>query len=705
MKCPNCGFEGVLDNEKFCGKCGANILHDKREKEMKEKTRIFGVIRNSRNRDPVKAASIKFSIEGTELATVSSNEEGEYEYTTEEGYTGQTLDFVIQKEGFIRKDISHEIDRFEIESDFQMDEIEIKIKGKIYDETDSPLDNASVRFSIGDSTIDLVSDKDGSFSFTVGQQFLNQIIGYKVNKAGFKIKSGKLTLLENLKYINLSKSIPPKVPDKSKWIQIAVAGIGLIVLIGLAIYLFALPSGPGSIDITSTPSGASIYLDGSNKGVTPKTISGVSAGSHTIKITKSGYEDYNKKVTVTAGETASISVDLVKQTGSIYVTSIPSGADIYLDGSNKGTTPKTISKVSAGSHTIKVTAGGYEDYLKRVTVTAGETASVSVDLVKQTGSIDVTSIPSGATFYLDGSYKGTTPKTISEVSAGSHTIKITKSGYEDYNKQVTVTAGEKKAVFAELVIQTGSIDVTSVPSGASFYLDGSYKGTTPKTISEVSAGSHTIKITKSGYKDYNKQVTVTAGEKKAVIAELIIQTGSIDVTSVPSGASFYLDGSYKGTTPKTISGVSAGSHTIKITKSEYEDYNKQVTVTAGETTYVKAPLTPYKHFISNIQLDPPSPKTLLINSQVEIKFDYATTETGGVRIFVRPFTDGSLTPNYAASGSPLYPTGKGIGGGYFTIRSNEVTVDHLRFKMTNADQSKVLYESFISVNYRFLYAK
>ena len=25
MKCPECGFEGVLDNEKFCGECGANI--------------------------------------------------------------------------------------------------------------------------------------------------------------------------------------------------------------------------------------------------------------------------------------------------------------------------------------------------------------------------------------------------------------------------------------------------------------------------------------------------------------------------------------------------------------------------------------------------------------------------------------------------------------------------------------------------------
>jgi len=25
MKCPECGFEGILEDEKFCGKCGAAI--------------------------------------------------------------------------------------------------------------------------------------------------------------------------------------------------------------------------------------------------------------------------------------------------------------------------------------------------------------------------------------------------------------------------------------------------------------------------------------------------------------------------------------------------------------------------------------------------------------------------------------------------------------------------------------------------------
>ncbi|MFV9631506.1 MAG: TIR domain-containing protein [Methanosarcinales archaeon] len=236
----------------------ADILLNKIEIEKKEivevieKTRILGTILDSVSRNPAQEASIKLSIEGRQIASITSNKQGEYEFIAEQDYTGQTLDISIKKDNYIKKNISFEIDRPTIKSDILLDGNKIKIKGKICDEADNPLDNGSISFSIGNSTIDLTSDKNGSFSFTVGQQFLNQGIGYEVNKEGFKIKNGKLKLLENLKCINISKSIPPTESDKSKWIKNAVVGIGLIGLTGLVIYLFALPTGlevsPDSID-------------------------------------------------------------------------------------------------------------------------------------------------------------------------------------------------------------------------------------------------------------------------------------------------------------------------------------------------------------------------------------------------------------------------------------------------------------------------
>ena len=70
-------------------------------------------------------------------------------------------------------------------------------------------------------------------------------------------------------------------------------------------------------------------------------------------------------------------------------------------------------------------------------------------------------------------------------------------------------------------------------------------------------------------------------------------------------------------------------------------------------------------------------------------------------MWARPFTKGSLTPNYAAHGSPLYPVGTGTIVGYFTITSGDVKVDHIRFQMWNADQSLLLYEAFVPVCYLF----
>ena len=106
--------------------------------------------------------------------------------------------------------------------------------------------------------------------------------------------------------------------------------------------------------------------------------------------------------------------------------------------------------------------------------------------------------------------------------------------------------------------------------------------------------------------------------------------------------------------------------------------------------------------ISNIQLSPISPASLTFNQYVNITFDYTTEVAGGVRIFARPFSGGSLTPNYAAHPSPLYPVGSGSGTGNFTIKSGDAMVDQIRFQMYNADQSVMLLEFFIPIEYHFV---
>jgi tetratricopeptide (TPR) repeat protein len=70
-------------------------------------------------------------------------------------------------------------------------------------------------------------------------------------------------------------------------------------------------------------------------------------------------------------------------------------------------------------------------------------------------------------------------------------------------------------------------------------------------------------------------------------------TGSIKVESSPDGARIWLNGTDTGrSTPAVLTDIQPGSHSIKLTKEGYLDYQVNVTVEAGKETLLFAPLTP-----------------------------------------------------------------------------------------------------------------
>ena len=66
----------------------------------------------------------------------------------------------------------------------------------------------------------------------------------------------------------------------------------------------------GSLDISSTPSGSVIYVDGVNKGITPMILSYVPAGSHMLELWYPGYTSLKKSVEIKAGTTSYVDASL-----------------------------------------------------------------------------------------------------------------------------------------------------------------------------------------------------------------------------------------------------------------------------------------------------------------------------------------------------------------------------------------------------------
>ncbi|MDD1703561.1 MAG: DUF3344 domain-containing protein [Methanoregula sp.] len=73
----------------------------------------------------------------------------------------------------------------------------------------------------------------------------------------------------------------------------------------------------GSIDVSSDPKNAWVFLDGSNRSVqTDTTLDSVMVGDHTVTLKKSGFADQSTSVTVSEDETSSVSLVLTNSSGS-----------------------------------------------------------------------------------------------------------------------------------------------------------------------------------------------------------------------------------------------------------------------------------------------------------------------------------------------------------------------------------------------------
>lgn len=82
----------------------------------------------------------------------------------------------------------------------------------------------------------------------------------------------------------------------------------------------------GSIDVSSDPKGAWIFLDGINQSVqTDATLDGVMAGDHTITLEKTGFANQSTSVSVSEDNTASASLGLVNGSAVTDQSGIPAG--------------------------------------------------------------------------------------------------------------------------------------------------------------------------------------------------------------------------------------------------------------------------------------------------------------------------------------------------------------------------------------------
>ena len=300
---------------------------------------------------------------------------------------------------------------------------------------------------------------------------------------------------------------------------------------------------------------------------------------------------------------------------AIQFTSTSSEADAYNwrfgDG---GTSPARDPKhtyTKAGVYTVSLEARD------SCTGTADRVEKLSYITVTTTlQTLTVSSNPPGAMVFIDNVAKGMTPVTLTDTAIGTHQLLLSKSGFDDYIRSIVIEPATPVTIGVTLsksLPQTtppsalsGSIAITSFPAGAMVFVDGTPRGTTPVILPEIPTGNHRVALSFKGYDEWNHTISVGSGQMAAINAELEATqeiTGSLAVITDPSGAEIYIDGNFKGVSPVTIQGLSAGMHTVLLTLKDYTDNSSTITVTAGQTRKYTAGLQKvYKPSSSDVLL-------------------------------------------------------------------------------------------------------
>jgi len=148
-----------------------------------------------------------------------------------------------------------------------------------------------------------------------------------------------------------------------------------------------------------------------------------------------------------------------QKTGSIFISSVPSGAEIYLDGDSTGNqTPDTLFDVRVGNHVVWVKMEGYlsspPDSLIRVD--EGKMDTVEFVLLKTSyGSLKVSSNVDDATICIDkqSTTEFTSHVFFNNIPVGTRIISVFKEGHSNENpakEVVNIATGDTVKLYFTL---------------------------------------------------------------------------------------------------------------------------------------------------------------------------------------------------------------------------------------------------------------
>jgi len=313
-----------------------------------------------------------------------------------------------------------------------------------------------------------------------------EVVEDSVSEAGFVLveKLGDIFVNSNvsgaeitLDYVSTGKTTPDTIYDVmvgDHLVSVTKSGYSVFpesapveVIEGMVTTVnFLLSQDVGGLYVNSTPQGAEIYLNHESSGEATPHFFNLPEGIYVVSVARSGYSASPESVVAQVVKDSSATADFVltENKGSIFVNSVPSGANIALDNMFTGKmTPDTLFDITLGDHIVSVEKPGYLPSPESVVVTVYENQTSCAEFVlldTLSGSLSVLSNAGGATIVIDNhTTDKTTPHTFfNNIPIGTHIVSVFKEAYSnDSPAKEVVQVTTRDAIVVEFNLTPASV--------------------------------------------------------------------------------------------------------------------------------------------------------------------------------------------------------------------------------------------------------
>jgi outer membrane receptor for ferrienterochelin and colicins len=203
------------------------------------------------------------------------------------------------------------------------------------------------------------------------------------------------------------------------------------------------------VKVTTTPPGATIYLDRKDlgsRGRAPRPLA-VAEGTYRVLVELDGYEPrMSDPVTLALGTETALDLKLERIVGQVKV-GVRGGkhAEVRVGDEEAPiacVAPCTLD-LAPGTHLLFFTAEGYQAPPRQVAVKADQTVTTTARLTALAGSVVVETDEEGAVVEIDGQAMGFTPTVVQNVAVGRRKVRISLRGFRPYERTITVAHNQQ----------------------------------------------------------------------------------------------------------------------------------------------------------------------------------------------------------------------------------------------------------------------